>query len=177
MSKTYLMGDGKLTDEEREVLKNTPAEGHVSTHANFKAKERVSIEALLKTPIEPEEDRVLVFPDPVEEFTGGGLLKPKEAIDAERPMIGTVIAVGPGKHTQQDMTNQILMHIVEFGTNIIKTAWADLQKEVKKSQEIPLKPGDRILFGRFAGTKVEDPATKAEVLIMRPADIFAKIRA
>lgn len=45
----------------------------------------------------PFEDRVLVYPDPIEEVTKSGIIKPSEATDKEKPLVGTVIRFGPGK--------------------------------------------------------------------------------
>jgi chaperonin GroES len=98
------------------------------------------IEQLLKTTIDPLEDRVVVYPDPVAEVTESGIIKPQEVVKRERPAKGTVIRVGPGK-----------------------------------GEPMLLKAGDRIIYGRMAGTEIEDPITKAQVLIMRPTDIFAKL--
>ncbi len=43
----------------------------------------------------PNEDRVLVEPAPAEEKTAGGIIIPDTA--KEKPQMGKVIAVGPGK--------------------------------------------------------------------------------
>ena len=45
--------------------------------------------------ITPLHDRVIVKPNSVEEVTSGGIIIPDTA--KEKPMRGTVIAVGPGK--------------------------------------------------------------------------------
>jgi chaperonin GroES len=52
-----------------------------------------------KTNIKPLGDRVLVEPLAKEEKTKSGLIIPATA-DKERPEQGTVIAVGPGKMTE-----------------------------------------------------------------------------
>ena len=44
--------------------------------------------------VKPLSDRVLVEPNPAEEKTAGGLFIPDTA--KEKPLAGTVIAVGPG---------------------------------------------------------------------------------
>ncbi|GAB5539500.1 MAG: co-chaperone GroES [Salibacteraceae bacterium] len=43
----------------------------------------------------PNEDRVLVKPAEAEEKTAGGIIIPDTA--KEKPQLGTVVAVGPGK--------------------------------------------------------------------------------
>ena len=46
----------------------------------------------------PHNDRILVSPSPTEDKTPGGIIVPDSA-DKLRPNTGTVIAVGPGKHS------------------------------------------------------------------------------
>jgi chaperonin GroES len=62
----------------------------------------------------------------------------------EKPQEGEVIAVGPGK-------------VLENGTRI----------------ELTVKPGDKILFSKYAGTEVKIDGT--EYLIMREDDILGII--
>ncbi len=63
---------------------------------------------------------------------------------AEKPDQGEVIAVGPGK-------------LLEDGTR----------------RALDVKPGDRILFGKYAGTTVK--LRDEEVLVMREEDIMGVI--
>jgi len=44
-----------------------------------------------------------------------------------------------------------------------------------KGEPMIIKSGDRVMYGRMAGTEIEDPSTKIQVLIMRPTDIFVKL--
>lgn len=184
MSKTYMMGDGKLSDEERKAME----EAQVSEEQNMldiqqrlqqteANKKIVTLEELLKTRIAPSEDRVVVYPDPVELVTESGIIKPKEVTDKERPMIGTVLAVGPGLLNSTVLTNKLLLAILEGNASAeaFDSGKIDaLRYEVNKPK-VPYAPGDRIMYGRFAGTTMEDPDTKTPVLIMRPHDIFAKV--
>jgi len=62
----------------------------------------------------------------------------------EKPQEGLVIAVGPGK-------------VTESGTRV----------------ECEVKPGDRILFGKYSGTDIK--VDGVEHLIMREDDILAVI--
>jgi len=50
---------------------------------------------MAKISVKPLQDRVLVKPANAEETTKGGLIIPDTA--KEKPMKGTVVAVGPGK--------------------------------------------------------------------------------
>ena len=73
--------------------------------------------------MKPLADRVIVKPTPAEEKTKGGLIVPDTA--KEKPVIGEVIAVGPGKVTDDGK---------------------------KIAPEI--KVGDKILYGKYSGTEV-----------------------
>ncbi len=73
--------------------------------------------------IKPMADRVVVEPLEETEEMRGGLYIPDTA--KEKPQQGTVIAVGPGRRTDQ-------------GELI----------------EVELKKGDRILYGKYSGTEV-----------------------
>jgi len=45
----------------------------------------------------------------------------------------------------------------------------------KPPVSMPLKEGDRVMYGHFAGTLIEDPKTQEKLLIMRLADVFIKL--
>ena len=74
--------------------------------------------------LKPLEDRIIVKVLGAEEKTKGGIIIPDNA--KEKPQKGEVIAVGPGKFSDQ-------------GSKISMT----------------LKKGDKILFGRYSGTEVK----------------------
>lgn len=73
--------------------------------------------------IKPLADRVIVQPMPAEETTKGGIILPDTA--KEKPIEGTVIAVGPGRVTDEG-------------------------KEVKMN----VKAGDKVLYGKYSGTEI-----------------------
>lgn len=73
--------------------------------------------------IKPLADRVVVRPLELEEKKQGGIIIPDTA--KEKPQEGEVVAVGPGK-------------ITDNGTKI----------------EPSVKKGDRVLFGKYSGTEV-----------------------
>jgi chaperonin GroES len=77
--------------------------------------------------MEPLGDRVVIKPTPKEEVSKGGIVLPDTA--QERPQEGKIIAVGPGRLT-------------EDGKRIAM--------EVKK--------GDKVIYSKYAGTefKVDD---------------------
>ena len=85
--------------------------------------------------IKPLADRVLIEPAPAETKTVGGIIIPDTA--KEKPLQGTVIAVGTGT----------------------------------KDEEMVLKAGDKVLYGKYAGTEIEHEGNK--YLIMRQSDVVA----
>ena len=74
--------------------------------------------------VKPLQDRILVKRVEEETKTKGGIIIPDSA--KEKPQEGLVIAVGPGK-------------VTDNGTRVTP--------EVKK--------GDRILFGKYSGTEIK----------------------
>ncbi|MBW1678689.1 MAG: co-chaperone GroES [Deltaproteobacteria bacterium] len=92
--------------------------------------------------IRPLQDRLIVKRVEEEEKTKGGIIIPDSA--KEKPQEGEVIAVGPGKATDD-------------------------------GKKIPLdvKAGDRVLFGKYAGTEIK--IDEEEHLIMREDDILGII--
>lgn len=85
--------------------------------------------------IKPLADRVLIEPAPAETKTVGGIIIPDTA--KEKPLQGTVIAVGQGT----------------------------------KDEEMILKEGDTVLYGKYAGTELEHEGKK--YLVMRQSDVVA----
>lgn len=85
--------------------------------------------------VKPLADRVVVQPSAAEEVTTAGIIIPDSA--KEKPLKGTVLAVGPGT----------------------------------KDEQMEVKVGDTVLYGKYAGTEVE--LDNEKVLIMRQSDILA----
>lgn len=73
--------------------------------------------------LKPLADRVVIKPQPAEEKTKGGIILPDTA--KEKPVIGEVVAVGPGK-------------IADDGKKIV----------------MEVKVGDKVLYGKYSGTEV-----------------------
>jgi chaperonin GroES len=73
--------------------------------------------------IKPLADRVVVKPSEAEEKTSGGIILPDTA--KEKPQEGTVIAVGPGKVSENG--NKVTMEV---------------------------KVGDKVLYGKYSGTEI-----------------------
>ncbi len=74
--------------------------------------------------LSPLHDRVIIKPSQPEEVTKGGIIIPDTA--KEKPMQGEVIAVGPGKLTEDG-----------------------------KVVPLTVKVGDKVLYGKYSGTEVE----------------------
>jgi chaperonin GroES len=73
--------------------------------------------------LKPLADRVVIKPSPAEEKTKGGIILPDTA--KEKPVVGEVVAVGPGKVTEDGK---------------------------KVAPEV--KVGDKVLYGKYSGTEV-----------------------
>lgn len=74
--------------------------------------------------VKPLGDRVFVKVSAAEEKTAGGILLPDNA--KEKPQIGEVVAVGPGKRDDK-------------GTR----------------QELEVSVGDKVLYSKYAGTDIK----------------------
>ena len=92
----------------------------------------------------PLGERVVVKPlDQEEVKTSSGIILPDTA--KEKPQEGKVVAVGPGKATE-DGKGRVPMEIAA---------------------------GDRVIYSKFAGTEYKEG--EEEFLILRESDILAKI--
>jgi chaperonin GroES len=97
-----------------------------------------------KTKVRPLEDRVLVtLDDEAETTTASGLVIPDTA--KEKPQQGKVIAVGPGKRSEQ--TGELV--------------------------KVDVNEGDTVLFSKYGGTEVK--VDGEEFLILSARDILAVI--
>jgi chaperonin GroES len=83
--------------------------------------------------LKPLEDRVVVKPHEAEEKTAGGIVLPETA--KEKPLMGKVIAVGPGK-------------VLDDGSTA--------KPSVKKN--------DVVLFGKYGGSDVEIEGTEYKIM-------------
>ncbi len=86
-----------------------------------------------KTSLKPLDDRIVVQPKEAEEKTASGIFLPESA--KEKPQTGTVIAVGPGKLTDEG-----------------------------KRAEMSVKVGDVVLYGKYSGTEVEVDGDKVMIM-------------
>jgi chaperonin GroES len=79
--------------------------------------------------IKPIEDRVLIKPNEAEDKTKSGIYLPEAA--KEKPMIGKIIAAGPGKLNDKGVRTPL-----------------------------SVKKGDSVLYGKYAGTEVDIEGVK-----------------
>ena len=91
--------------------------------------------------IRPLEDRILVRPEEAEETTASGIVIPDTA--KEKPQEGTVMAVGPGKRS--DNTGEII--------------------------PVDVKEGDRVIYSKYGGTDVT--VEGEDLLILSARDVLA----
>ena len=82
--------------------------------------------------IKPLSDRVLIVPTPAEEKTAGGLFIPESA--KEKPLQGTVIAVGPG-------TSEVKME-VKKGDCVLYGKYAGTEVTVDGKDYLIMKQSD-----------------------------------
>jgi chaperonin GroES len=73
--------------------------------------------------LKPLSDRIVIKPALAEEKTKGGIILPDTA--KEKPVVGEVVAVGPGKVTDDG-----------------------------KKVPMEVKVGDKVLYGKYSGTEV-----------------------
>lgn len=89
--------------------------------------------------VKPLEDRILVKPAEPETKTASGIYLPEGA--KEKPMQGSVVALGPGK-------------LLDNG----------------KRAELSVSKGDKVVYGKYAGTEIEIKGEKH--LILRETEIL-----
>jgi len=101
----------------------------------------VSTATLTRTVLRPLEDRIVVRPLEAEETTASGLVIPDTA--KEKPQQGEVLAVGPGKRSEQS-GELIPMDVAE---------------------------GDRVVYSKFGGTEIT--VDGEDLLILSSRDVLA----
>ena len=108
----------------------------------------------------PHQDRILIKPTPPDKFRGG-----IELLDAEDKTEGTVIAVGTG----------VPLHNIHLNvTGDVSEAAMDkllqVVKLIEKGREMAYQPGDYVIYGRYAGTKIT--YNGEEHILIRDGDVF-----
>jgi chaperonin GroES len=93
--------------------------------------------------LQPLEDRIVVKPGEAEETTASGLVIPDTA--KEKPQQGEVLAVGPGKRSEE--TGELV--------------------------PLDINVGDIVIYSKYGGT--EFTTEGEDVLILNARDVLAKI--
>lgn len=91
----------------------------------------------------PLYDRVVIKRNHPEEKTAGGVILPQ---GQEKPVIGEVVAVGPGTRDQNGQVHPL-----------------------------QVKVGDHVLFGKWSGTEYKDEKMQ-ELVVVKESDILAIIQ-
>src|SRR3982751_456800 len=95
--------------------------------------------------LQPLDDRIVVRPSEAEEKTASGLVIPDTA--KEKPQQGTVLAVGPGRRSEQSG------EIIPLGIAV----------------------GDTVVYSKYGGTEIA--VDGEDVLILTSRDVLAKVAA
>ena len=93
--------------------------------------------------LQPLEDRIVVRPGEAEETTVSGLVIPDTA--KEKPQQGEVLAVGPGRRS--DQTGELI--------------------------PVDVKTGDVVLYSKYGGTEVT--VDGQDLLVLSSRDVLAKL--
>jgi len=93
--------------------------------------------------LKPLDDRIVVKANEAEERTASGLVIPDTA--KEKPQQGSVLAVGPGRRSEQS------------------------------GELIPLdvKVGDTVVYSKYGGTEIT--VEGEDLLVLRESDVLAKV--
>ena len=91
--------------------------------------------------LKPLDDRIVVKPSEAEQTTASGLVIPDTA--KEKPQQGTVLAVGPGKRSEQ--TGQVI--------------------------PVDVKEGDTVVYSKYGGTEIT--VDGEDLLILSSRDVLA----
>jgi chaperonin GroES len=93
--------------------------------------------------LQPLEDRIVVRPSDAEQTTASGLVIPDTA--QEKPQQGTVLAVGPGRRSEN--TGEVI--------------------------PVDVAEGDTVVYSKYGGTEIT--VDGEDVLILNARDVLAKL--
>lgn len=98
--------------------------------------------------VKPLQDWIVVQPDQAEEKSAGGIVIPDAA--KERPESGKVVAAGEGRFVEE------------------KDAKGKVKE--KKFVKTTLKPGDHIMYEKYAARRVQ--VDQEEIILVREQDVL-----
>lgn len=111
---------------------------------------------------QPVHDRILIKPTPPDKFRGAIELLDSET---EPKSEGTVIAVGDGvplHNIKLNVTGEVTKEAMEALERVVD--------KIEKGRQMRVQPGQYVLYGRYAGTKVR--LNDEDYIIIREADVF-----
>ncbi|MFT5530599.1 MAG: chaperonin GroES [Candidatus Poriferisodalaceae bacterium] len=103
-----------------------------------------AMEAKQPMNLQPLEDRIVVRPSAAEETTASGLVIPDTA--KEKPQQGEVLAVGPGKRS--DQTGDLI--------------------------PVDVSAGDTVVYSKYGGTEINNGGE--DLLILSARDVLAIVK-
>lgn len=115
---------------------------------------------------QPLDDRVLIKPDPQEAMVGTFHVQEE---NKPKKLIGTVVSVGTGT----PLHNLKVNITTDINSNAVN-ALREIIQEIKQGRPLKVKPGDRVMYGQFAGTRI--PIEDEEFLMLRESDVFLIIK-
>lgn len=113
----------------------------------------------------PTADRILIKPADPDKFRAGLEMFGADVVEKSE---GTVIAVGTG----------VLLHNIKLNVTGEVTPEAmnklhDIVTLIERGRELMYKPGDYVVYGKYAGTKVM--IDEVEHLVIRECDVFGTL--
>jgi chaperonin GroES len=97
MKNTFFVPGDDVTPEQLQSVRDFEARQAQQREDFLATIPKKEIPDFMNPPFAPYEDRVLVFPDPVEIKTKSGIIVPESVTANVRPLTGTVVRVGTGK--------------------------------------------------------------------------------
>jgi co-chaperonin GroES (HSP10) len=133
---------------------------------------------LPETKLQPLEDRLVILPDNAKEFFSkdANLIVPDSYKHKHQPHRGTIVAAGPGKIIGGSIVMvkilQAMIFIAECACKLIPGVSVPEDMKNFKHLAMPLKRGDRVMYGHYAGVEIEDPGSSQKYLVVRLDDVF-----
>ncbi|HUJ79494.1 MAG TPA: co-chaperone GroES [Nitrospiria bacterium] len=106
--------------------------------------------------LKPLHDWALIRPSSSDERTKGGIIIPDTA--KGQPQEGVILAIGEGRYTEPD------------GPGAHKGKRSTQEKVFVKTT---LKPGDRVIYEKYAGRKIEMDGE--ELILVREDDVLGQM--
>src|SRR2546423_13721797 len=99
--------------------------------------------------LQPLEDRIVVRPGESEETTASGMVIPDPA--KEKPQQGEVLAVGPGRRSEQ--TGQLIPMDVKVGDTVVYSKYGGTEITVEGEELLILSGRDVLAIAASSGGK------------------------